>query len=121
MRPGGLGGALTGCPGCLGCFGCRLHPTPGHRVVQRLVVGLVLVGVTLGEGSDRPVEGVATAEVGRDRDPVARPCVGAGERPAAEATVGRQPRREQQRDVDCSLAIGRLAYVVVALTACMSF
>ena len=43
--------------------------------------------------------------------------MGAGKRPAAEATVGRQPGREQQRDVDCSFSIGRLAYVVVALTA----
>src|SRR5438309_10318104 len=69
VRPGGRSGALAG------CLGCRLHPTPGHRVVQRLEVGLVLVGVALGEGSNRPVEGIATAEVARDRDPVARPCV----------------------------------------------
>src|SRR5437016_5657572 len=37
VRPGGRG-ALTG------CLGSRLHPARGYRVVQRLVVGLVLVG-----------------------------------------------------------------------------
>src|SRR6266516_886219 len=73
VRPGGRG-ALTG------CLGSRLHPARGYRVVQRLVVGLVLVGVALSERSDRPVEDVAAAEVARDRDPVARPCVRSGER-----------------------------------------
>ena len=53
--------------------------TGADRIDQGLVVALVLVGVGGGEVGDRPVEGVAGAEVGGDRDPVPGAGVGAGE------------------------------------------
>src|SRR3954464_3523244 len=46
------------------------------RVLERLVVGLVLLVVGLAEGQDGAVEGVALAEIGGDGDPVAAAGVG---------------------------------------------
>ena len=57
----------------------RVHPADLDGGLQRRIVLLVLVGVRLGEPGDRPVEGVAGAEVARDRDAVARPYMGPGE------------------------------------------
>ena len=62
-------------------------PAGVGRRLQRGVVALVLVGVGLGERRERPVEGVARAEVARDRDRVARAGVRAGERLPAELRV----------------------------------
>ena len=44
----------------------------------------VLVGVGLGEVGDGVVEGGRVAEVGRDRDPVTRAGMRAGQRPATQ-------------------------------------
>ena len=51
-----------------------LDVAPLLRLQQRRVVAFVLVGITLGELGDRPVEGVAAPEVGGDRGPVAGAC-----------------------------------------------
>src|SRR4029453_12115142 len=55
-----------------------LHGDPAGRGGggERGMVALVLVGVRLGELRHRAVEGVGTAEVGPDRDRVARARMG---------------------------------------------
>ena len=57
----------------------RGEPPGPHGVDERVVVALVLVCVRDGEARDRAIERVAAAEVGRDRDPVARARVRAGQ------------------------------------------
>ena len=52
-------------------LGLRRDPTRLGGLEDRRVVALVLIGVGLRELGQRPVEGVARAEVGGDRDAVA--------------------------------------------------
>jgi hypothetical protein len=47
------------------------QPSGSDRLDEGLMVQLVLVGIALGEVSDRPVEAVAATQVGGDRDGVA--------------------------------------------------
>ena len=73
------------------------QPALAHGGVQRRPVGLGPVGVGLGEARDRPVEGVALAEVGRERDAVPGAGVGPGQRPAARARVALQRGGTERR------------------------
>ena len=52
--------------------GCRrrLDPARLHRIQQRLMVALVLIGVRLGETGQRLVESIPVAQIRGDRDPV---------------------------------------------------
>src|SRR4051812_8083864 len=59
----------------------------GGRLAEHAVVVLVLVGIGRGERPDRAVERVALAEIGADRDRIARACVRLRERPAADLAV----------------------------------
>ena len=75
---------------------------------------LVEIGVRGGEGGDRAVEAVALAEIGSERDPVARASVRARERPAACRRIGSEPVRQNRLDVDRALSVPKLAHVEVA-------
>ena len=67
-------------------------PTVVCRRLQASVIPLVDVAVCRGEIGDRPVEDVALAKVGGDRDPITRARVCSRERPAADLPVeGREP------------------------------
>jgi hypothetical protein len=81
------------------------------------VVAFGLVGVGLGELADGAVEGVAAAEVGGDRHPVAAPRVSAGQGPAADFGVDLEPRRGQLLDLDRALPVPELAHVEVTVAA----
>src|SRR5215470_17486670 len=88
-----------------------LDPAAGDRLGEGGVVALVLVGVCLGELHDRPVEGVGGAEVRRDGDPVAGTGVRAGQRPAADRRVQREPLGRHPGEIDRALAVPELAEV----------
>src|SRR3954447_12099496 len=95
----------------------RLYPALVNGFDQGPVVMLVLVGVRLGEITDRAVEGVGGSEVGRDGDAVAGPRVRAGERPPADPAVGHQVLRPHRADVERALAVVQLADVDVSPAA----
>src|SRR4051794_29272648 len=86
-----------------------------HRLRERPVVALVLVGVRSGEISDRTVEDVAPAEVGADRDAIAGSRVCAGQRPAARAGVDDEPAWRDSTEIERRLPVPELAHVEVAL------
>jgi hypothetical protein len=71
----------------------RLHTGLGRQSARAdgcgegFVVPFVLVGVCGGEVGDRPFEGIAAAEVGRDRDPVAPAGVRPGQCRGAKARI----------------------------------
>src|SRR3954452_1473683 len=88
-----------------------LDPAIGTRRPQRLVVALVLVGVGLGEGSNRLVEGVALAEVGGDRDAVAAAGVGVGQGGTADLGVGGEGGGVHALDLCRALLVPELAHV----------
>src|SRR5690349_5499778 len=85
--------------------------------LQCLEVPLVLIGVLLRERGDRLVELVALAEVGRDRDPVARPCVRPRERLGAHLSVHRHRGGRHAFGRPRSLPIAQLPDVEVPLDA----
>src|SRR4051794_9432385 len=60
----------------------RLDPTRGDGCGDRRVIALVQVGVCGRKVCEGAVEDVALAEVRRDRDPIARARMRAGERAA---------------------------------------
>ena len=60
------------------------NPPCRRRLLERLVVALVLVGIGLGELGDGPVEGGAGAQVAGDGDPVAGAGVGPGQGQGAD-------------------------------------
>src|SRR5262249_61994941 len=87
------------------------------RLLQRVVVALILIGVRLGEGRQRLVEDVTRTEVAGDRDPVAGAGVSAGEGPAARPPVRGCTRGAERFKGDRPFPVFELAYVVVALVA----
>jgi uncharacterized membrane protein len=91
----------------------RGDPAGSSGVSQRPVVAFVLVGVAAGELGDCPVEHVGAAEVGSDREPVARAGVRPGQRPAAQLSVERQAVRCQIGDLDAVLPVPQLTDVEV--------
>lgn len=97
-------------PGPAPAAGRRPH---GHRVDERPVIPLVLIGVPLGERLQRPVEGVTVAEVGRDGDAVAGPRVRPGQRRPAQLPEGTHAARHHQFGFHHALPIAQLAYVEV--------
>ena len=81
---------------------------------ERAVVALVLLGVVVGEGDDRPIEMRPAPEVGRDRDGVTAACVCACERPTAQPTVGRHALGGHLLDFGRALPVAQLAHVEVS-------
>src|SRR5438067_847502 len=77
------------------------------------MVLLVLVGVELGELSDRLVEGRTLAEVGGDGDAVTRASVRPGQRPSTYLRVDLQRRRAHHVDVGGGLGVPELSDVEV--------
>src|SRR5712671_7467973 len=67
------------------------YPPGCHGFDERLVVTLVLIGVSGGESGNSPVKDVRATEVGADGYPVSGAGVRPGERPAAERGVELQP------------------------------
>src|SRR5262249_55213600 len=63
------------------------HPAGCRSLAQCRVVAFVLIGISGSEVGDRPVERVRVAEVGGDRDPVARARVRARQRPGTDLAV----------------------------------
>ena len=61
-----------------------------HRVHERLVVLLVLVGVAFGEVGDRLIEPILLPEVRGERDGITGSGVRAGQCPATELCVERE-------------------------------
>src|SRR5215218_9925861 len=92
----------------------RLQPAGSDRVGERLVVALVLVGVALGKGADRPVERVALAQVFGDRDRIPRARVGPGQGATADAGVEAEGDRRHRLDLGRGLHVPQLAPVEVA-------
>jgi hypothetical protein len=74
-------------------------PSVGDCPHQRPVIALVEIGVGGGELGDRPVESVALAEVGGDRNAVAGPSVRARQRPPACLRVAGKAVRQDRLDV----------------------
>src|SRR4051794_15946917 len=99
---------LIASSGCL-----SRYPSGTDGVDECLVVLLVLVGVTLGEGHERAVEGVATAQVRGDGDTVARPRVGTGQRGAAQLAEGPHAGRHHRLGFGDALPVPQLPYVEV--------
>src|SRR4029453_2147449 len=66
----------------IACSESRLRndPPARGRVLERLIVTVVLIGIGLGELRDRAIEYVRGAEVGADGDPVRRRTRGAHRR-----------------------------------------
>ena len=83
------------------------------RVEERAVILLVEIRVRASELGDRPVEPIARAEVGSDRNGVPLPGMCAGQCPSARGAVDRQPVRQDCPDVDGNLPIPKLAHVEV--------
>src|ERR1044072_8205364 len=87
------------------------YPSRTDGVDECLVVLLVLVGVALGEGHERSVEGVAPAQVRGDGDPVARPRVCAGQRGTAQLAEGPHSGRHHRLGFGDALPVPQLPYV----------
>src|SRR4029450_2075354 len=77
------------------------------------MIAFVLVGVRLCEVRDRLIELGGTAKVRRDRDAIAGPGVGAGERPAAEPRVDLHAPWAHLLDDGGLLPVPQLPHVVV--------
>src|SRR4051795_13392534 len=101
--------------------GDRLQLAAVDGARKLLVVGVILISVRLGEVAHRAIERLTLAEVGRDRDPVARPGVGPGQCPAAEPRVDVHGLRVHRLDLGRALAVPELADVEVALLAIGAF
>src|SRR4029077_8038284 len=67
------------------------EPSRLNRLLERLVVAFVLLGVGVGELDDRPVEGRPFAEIGGNRHAVAAAGMSASKSPSARASVARHP------------------------------
>src|SRR5512133_404566 len=83
------------------------------RLDERLMIQLVLVGVTPGEVGDRPVEPVAAAQVPGDRDGIAGSGMGSDQGPAADAVVEAEVDRGHRLDLGRALHVAELPPVVV--------
>src|SRR3954451_22136206 len=79
--------------------GVRRDPTVPCGSLERSVVAFVLVGVGLSERHHRLIERVLRAEIGGDRNGVARAGVGSGKGPAADRTVRAQAAWLHQLDL----------------------
>src|SRR6266436_5815139 len=78
---------------------------------------VVLVGVGLGERHHGAIEAVALAEVGADRDAVARACMTPSQSPAAKPSPYLQGGRRKNGEVGRPLPVAELTDVVVAFLA----
>src|SRR5258708_33786635 len=110
---------------------CSVAPPASHRsdpsycrdpfVVDRFregrVVLLVLVGVGLGERHHGAIEAVALAEVGANRDAVARACVTPSQSPAAKPSPYLQGGHRKNGEVGRPLPVAELADVIIAFLA----
>src|SRR6266446_1701674 len=81
------------------------------------VVLLVLVGVGLGERHHGAIEAVALAEVGANRDAVARACVTPSQSPTAKPSPYLQGRHRKNGEVGRPLPVAELTDVIVAFLA----
>src|SRR6266568_4811865 len=89
------------------------YPPRGHRVDERLVVTLVLIGVRAGELRNGLVEYARAAQVGGDGDPVAGAGVCPRQRPAAERAVHPQAARHHGLDGEGEFPVPQLADIEV--------
>src|ERR671923_168031 len=92
----------------------RREPPGLDRLLQGLVVGLGLVGVQAGEARERPVGGVALAEVAGQQGGAGGAGVALGEQGAADAGVVQQGGAVHAVHGDRALHVAELADVVVA-------
>src|SRR5436190_3929983 len=97
--------------------GLGRDPAGLDRARERGVVALVLVRVGLGEAGHRGVEHVAGSQVGGDCDPIARPRMCPGQRPAAHLPVARHLDRTHDVDIRRRLPVPELTDVQIALLA----
>src|SRR5262245_46878387 len=94
--------------------GLGLDGPPLHGRTEALVVALVLIRVRRREVRDGLVEHVVLADVGSDRDAVARPRVCPGERLGAHLRVDPHPLRDHRLDLGRALHVAQLPDVEVA-------
>src|SRR4051794_19777991 len=128
-RRGGPPGVLwSWSPGRRSAASSRPGPPSSHagdglqlpavdRRPELLVVGLVLIGVRLGELAHRALEGVALAEIRGDRHPVTRPRMGTCQGPTAELRVLEHSLRGHRLDLRRALPVPELPDVVVVRLA----
>src|SRR5215475_3891721 len=83
------GGSVTRWPLCSDAFEC-FQPAGFDCPDELVVVAFVLLGVPLGEVSDRFVERIAVAEIGGDGDRIPGTGMSSGKGPPANASVVRQ-------------------------------
>ena len=93
-----------------------MRPSPTASLQGR-EVGLVLIGVRVGEVGDRLAESAAAPEIAGDRDPIARAGVGAREDRAADLGVCGHPCRRHHLHHGRALLIPELAHVEVPFLA----
>src|SRR5260370_14334206 len=110
---------------------CFVAPPASHRSVpshcrdplvvdcflEGRVVLLVLVGVGLGERHHGAIEAVALAEVGANRDAVARACMTASQSPAAKPSPYLQGGRRKNGEVGRPLPVAELTHVLAPFLA----
>ena len=93
------------------------HPMIKGGLTQRLVVALILVGVSLGEAGEGVIGGFAAAQIPRDGYAVAGAGMGPGEHlPAGASVVGHQ-LWAHRLDGRRALPVAQLAHEVITLVS----